>query len=70
MQNSSCNLRERMEMPRPCDTNFDLRNMALAMAYVPWQYFDTVFEVDKALECGTIFPELSKPFFGKRGVPR
>lgn len=33
-----------------------------AMAYVPWQYFTTVYETDKALEVGTIFPELDKPF--------
>lgn len=34
----------------------------LAMAYVPWQYFTNVYEPDKALEVGTIFPELDKPF--------
>lgn len=38
------------------------KDFALAMAYVPWQYFDTVYEPDKALEIGTIFPELDKPF--------
>ncbi|MDD6306564.1 MAG: spore coat associated protein CotJA [Clostridiales bacterium] len=32
------------------------------MAYVPWQYFTTVYETDKALEVGTIFPELDRPF--------
>lgn len=35
---------------------------AVAMAYVPWQYFENVYEPDKALEVGTIFPELDKPF--------
>lgn len=39
----------------------------LAMAYVPWQYFCSSYEPDKALETGTIFPELDKPFMGKRG---
>lgn len=38
---------------------------ALAMAYVPWQFFDMVYEPDKALEVGTIFPELDKPFLGR-----
>lgn len=33
-----------------------------AMAYVPWQYLTTVYEPDRALEVGTIFPELDKPF--------
>jgi len=32
------------------------------MAYVPWQHFKTTYELDKALETGTIFPELDKPF--------
>lgn len=47
-----------------------LAAMPIAMAYVPWQFFNTTFELDKALECGTIFPELSKPFYGKGGCPR
>jgi len=46
----------------------DLTQLPPAMAYVPWQYFGTVYEIDKALICGTIFPELSLPFCGKRGA--
>lgn len=42
-------------------------NMPLAMAYVPWQCFQKVYEPDKALQYGTIFPELNKPFYGKGG---
>lgn len=42
----------------------------VAMAYVPWQYFTTVYETDKALEVGTIFPELDKPFWAGRGMAR
>lgn len=38
-----------------------------AMAYVPWQYWDQTYDLEKALQCGTIFPELNKPFSGKRG---
>jgi len=41
----------------------------LAMAYVPWQKFQNTYEPDKALAAGTIFPELNKPFLGKRGCP-
>ncbi|MCI8281826.1 MAG: spore coat associated protein CotJA [Lachnospiraceae bacterium] len=44
--------------------------MPIAMAYVPWQHFHTTYEVDKALAYGTIFPELNKPFYGRRGVNR
>lgn len=39
----------------------------LAMAYVPKQKFLNVYEPDKALKIGTIFPELNKPFLGRRG---
>ncbi|MGI6006380.1 MAG: spore coat associated protein CotJA [Ruminococcus sp.] len=40
------------------------------MAYVPIQEFHTTFELCKALKMGTLFPELCKPFCGKRGVRR
>lgn len=42
--------------------------LPLAMAYVPMQKFKTVFPLGKALHVGTIFPELCKPFVGKRGM--
>lgn len=44
-----------------------LYSLPLAMAYVPWQRWNQTYELDKALACGTIFPELNKPFLGKRG---
>jgi hypothetical protein len=42
-------------------------DMALAMAYVPWQHFDSLYDLPAALEIGTIFPELNKPFRGSKG---
>lgn len=42
----------------------------LAMAYVPWQYFTNVYEPEQALEVGTIFPELDKPFLAGGRVCR
>lgn len=45
-----------------------LSGMEVAMAYVPWQFFQTIYEPDKALQAGTIFPELNKPFLGKGGA--
>ncbi len=42
-------------------------NSALAMAYVPMQHFKSVYEPDEALQNGTIFPELNKPFLGGKG---
>lgn len=40
-------------------------DFALAMAYVPWQHYKETYDPDKALEVGTIFPELDKPFLGR-----
>lgn len=39
----------------------------VAMAYVPWQEFKNMYEPDKALSAGTIFPELDLPFWAGRG---
>lgn len=44
--------------------------MVPAMAYVPCQKFKTTFDLCYALNAGTVFPELCKPFCGKRGVRR
>mgnify|MGYP001027422264 FL=1 len=39
----------------------------VAMAYVPWQRTCTMYEnLDEAFKTGTIFPELNKPFLGRR----
>lgn len=40
--------------------------LPLAMGYVPRQKFHHTFELCKALQVGTIFPELCKPFCGER----
>lgn len=45
------------------------RDFPLAMAYVPWQQFEKLFDdLEKAYQIGTIFPELNKPFVGRRCV--
>jgi len=49
------------------DDNID--NFPIAMAYVPWQHFDQIFDnLEKAYRIGTIFPDLDKPFTGRRCV--
>ena len=51
-----------------CTCNMDRRyfdDMPLAMAYVPWQDWNQVYEPCKGLEEGTIFPELNLPFLGR-----
>lgn len=45
----------------------ELRGMPLAMAYVPWQEWCDIYEVDKGFCHGTIFKELNKPFRGTGG---
>ena len=41
----------------------------LAMAYVPWQHFTQMYEnLEKGYRAGTIFPELDKPFTGRRCI--
>lgn len=39
----------------------------VTMAYVPWQQFCSIYEPEKALLTGTIFPELDKPFLARGG---
>ena len=57
--------------PEPCQCRYDaLEDFPLAMAYVPWQRWQNIFEPCKALQCGTIFEELRKPFRGKGGCNR
>jgi hypothetical protein len=38
----------------------------VAMAYVPWQNWNTVYDPEQGLHAGTIFPELNQPFLGVR----
>lgn len=41
-------------------------NISLAMAYVPMQRFEKIYDDDRALERGTIFEALDLPFKGGR----
>ncbi len=38
-------------------------HMPVAMAYVPVQYFGETYDADNALQSGTLYPELNKPFY-------
>ena len=49
--------------------NEHMDHFPIAMAYVPWQHFEKIFDnLDEAYHTGTIFPELDKPFTGRRCV--
>ncbi len=51
----------------PCTDKND--QFPVGMAYVPWQHMTNIFDnLEEAFMCGTIFPELSKPFTGRRCV--
>ena len=57
--------KDRKQSGMPC-----VDEMALAMAYVPWQYMNQTYDPEKALMAGTIFPELDKKFTGRAGGRR
>ena len=53
-----------------CEDHSDrdpLSGMPLAMAFVPWQNWRAIYDVEKGFHCGTIFEELNKPFRGTGG---
>ena len=53
---------------KPAATNQKHRcnkNCYIAIANIPMQEWNDTYAVEKALQQGTIFPELDLPFFGK-----
>ena len=42
--------------------------VALAMAYVPWQEWGELYDEEKALCRGPLFPGLDKPSLGRKQV--
>lgn len=42
--------------------------VSVGMAYVPYQVWQNVYDPQVAIERGTIFEELDKPFIGERAV--
>lgn len=80
---NSRNSRRPTYCPMPCSVSYPtpsktcnsqtfapVDSMPLAMAYVPFQKFTTTFDTCVSLRMGTIFPDLCKPFCGKRGCVR
>ena len=55
----------RPEMPTnsaSMNASCDIDQFPVGMAYVPWQRWQQVYPVEKAMNRGTIFPDLDKPF--------
>ena len=71
-----CDMRERRDErsgSRSCGCHHKedrLQGMPLAMAYVPWQKWRSIYDVSKGFHRGTIFEELDKPFLGRGGCNR
>jgi len=42
-----------------------LKDLPLTIVYVPMQKYTSVYDQAEALMCGTLFPDLDKPFRGK-----
>lgn len=62
-------MQEQMVFDQNFNYSMNMQEKALAMAYVKWQRFDKVYDdLEKAYGIGTIFPELNKPFTGRRCV--
>lgn len=53
-----------MEKQQKQKDKMPFKDFPVAMAYVPWQEWNHVYEIEKGFEIGTIFPELNKPFTG------
>lgn len=69
-QPSSCACRMRGTSSRDKEMYEHVDHMEPAMAYVPCQKFTDTYDLCYALSVGTIFPQLCRPFCGKRGVRR
>lgn len=53
------------------DLGFDgnCEKFPVGMTYVPWQQFGRIYDnLEEGFRNGTIFPELNKPFTGRRCV--
>ena len=44
------------------------KDTPIAMAYVPYQFWEKPYDDELALARGTIFPSLDKPFIGEEAV--
>lgn len=60
-----------METIRNNGCQYDISSeqpVSLAMAYVPMQQWSDLYDVDVALQRGTIFAQLDKPFLGREAL--
>ena len=63
------NNNERMEHGCDCKERWmsdPMQGFPLAMAYVPWQKFQKLYNEHEAFQNGTIFKELDLDYYGRR----
>lgn len=62
---------EEKHMPPRKNSMYDhVDHMIPAMAYIPYQSWQEPFDLCRALCVGTLFPDLCKPFCGRRDINR
>lgn len=59
--NCNCNMPGQNSQPDSCPYQ-GVDRLPLAMAYVPWQQWQKLYDPAKGLKVGTIFAELDLPF--------
>ncbi len=63
------NLRRKVECQyMKCVDITEKTDLPLAMAYIPMQKWRDIYDPEVALERGTVFAELDKPWLGKEAV--
>ncbi|MCI7179179.1 MAG: spore coat associated protein CotJA [Lachnospiraceae bacterium] len=67
-ESNTCSCRE--NRPRTPHMSDPLASLPAAMAYVPWQNWRDIYDIEQGFRCGTIFKELNKPFLWKGGFCR
>ena len=65
--NNMCNLKKPEHYMHNCEC---LDELPLAIAYVPWQKWQKIYDAEKGLYRGTIFQELDLPFLGIGGCQK
>lgn len=69
-RNSTCSCQNESESVCKVLCKDSLSQMPLAMAYIPWQKWNDIYETCKGFQRGTIFAELDKTFLGRGGCNR
>lgn len=52
------------------NSDYSIDSFPIAMAYVPWQTWQNIYEPSEALKAGTLFADLDLRFYGVRGCHR